>query len=147
MFGKKPTNLAIFAYYASTWTFQETVTTAGRYHPKLTLGGCSNAPRPFGWTAGDAGTIRYVSIALGEEESVDNEQQLIICPNPSHGNFELFLSAGTHIVEVFNSLGKNVWNRASNDRNLNVNAELKAEIYLVRVIKNNQVGVKRLVVE
>ncbi|MGZ4080901.1 MAG: T9SS type A sorting domain-containing protein, partial [Bacteroidia bacterium] len=69
--------------------------------------------------------------------SIQNNSQISVYPNPNNGNFSVRMNDPEHAsIEIFNTLGAKVYERSTISNLENIN--LEAGIYSVRVKQNGQ---------
>ncbi len=116
-----------------------TATVNGNYAVVVTHNGCSDTSSCY--------TVNNVGITESNESFV-----ISIHPNPSNGNFQLVIENLTHNqkynMEIFNALGKKVYQtaitNAKSDINLNDNAK---GIYFIKLYTGQSVVSRRVVIE
>jgi len=92
--------------------------------------------------------LQYLLPSLLSNETFELNQQIIVYPNPtSFGNVTIKSSNFSEMnVQVFDILGKQVKKETLTNNTLNV-SDLKPGVYHVKIIQNNAVITKKIVIK
>jgi plastocyanin len=129
---------------AATWnapmssgspTFQYVISTAGTYTYD-----CSIHPSVMTGTI----TVTTNSTSIAE---ISANADIKIYPNPSMGQFEVTASKPFKYVEIYDILGKVVYNQQVNADNTSVDISHEAKgVYLVALITDNETVIRKIVI-
>ncbi|MDR0207385.1 MAG: T9SS type A sorting domain-containing protein [Bacteroidales bacterium] len=90
------------------------------------------------------------SLQLAMNENEINEVDFTIFPNPNDGNFTIRILGlkESYTLQIFNAMGLNVGEINCNEETVHVNkSELSAGLYYVKMIANEKILVKKVVVQ
>ena len=98
-----------------------------------------------------ASIASQVNISNADALSLDNEDAVSLYPNPSNGGRFMILLPGSienAVVSIYDILGRMVYKKnAQGSNTIQINSQLKAGVYLVRINSNAGSFTKKLIVK
>jgi endonuclease I len=79
-------------------------------------------------------------------EIVTDENDIIIYPNPSNGNFTINNSSKEFSFEIYNLLGQKVFESTTINSTTKINSNLNKGIYLLKIIDSTKTSIKKIVI-
>jgi chitinase len=78
--------------------------------------------------------------------TITSNNNILIYPNPSHGEFKISNFPKNSTIEIFNLRGEIIYRLETKDAEININLQYSG-MYLLRIISKDQVIIKKLIVE
>lgn len=88
-------------------------------------------------------------VPLTEEEIVETSSEVLIFPNPSDGNFNIGLNNfdTPYNLEIFSFIGQKVFEKQNSTDSVIAAGQLAKGIYVVKIEKDSQTIIKKIIVE
>ena len=98
----------------------------------------------FAGTEGDGVWKRPLSELNGIKEISNNEQNIVIYPNPNRGKFSIAQTGNIKSIEIYNVMGEIVYKSRASNAKIDISVQPKG-IYFVKVDNGKKVHVEKFV--
>lgn len=89
----------------------------------------------------------YINETITSIATIENDENILVFPNPNNGVFQIKTSASTFSIKVFNAIGQLVYANNDMDENSQVKLNQPSGMYLITIESDNTITSKKLILK